>query len=71
MQAVIMMASQQLLEHGEFENLFVALECLGVSSFDLSRLGYCTVSVSVWPKDALLMRCVAIIRFLSANFVLR
>ena len=37
MQAVIAVASQQLLEHGEFENLFVGLECLGGSSFDLSR----------------------------------
>ena len=29
MQAVIAVASQQLLEHGEFENLFVALGMLG------------------------------------------
>lgn len=37
MQAVIAVASQQLLEHGEFQNLFGALECLAMSSFDLSR----------------------------------
>ncbi len=37
MQAVIALASQQLLGHGEFQNLFDALECLGTSSFDLSR----------------------------------
>ena len=37
MQAVIAVASQQLLEHGEFQNLFGALECLGVSPFDVSR----------------------------------